>query len=1358
MRYFIGLDMGTSSLGWAVTDENYQILRRKGKDLWGVRLYDEANTAQERRTNRVAKRRRKREKARIGYLKEMFAEEINKIDPGFFQRLEDSRFYEDDKRIEQPFALFADKGFTDKEYYKQYPTIFHLRKKLLETTEPQDVRLVYLALLNMFKHRGHFLNANLSGDSIGEFQDLYSKFCDNVSEILGLEMPSDIQDGWLEQMLASSGYSKSKKAEEIWKHYGISKTKEKAKAEIWKLICGMKGTLSNIFFNITWEEENKKFSLSFEDGNYEENILKAESILDAESYDLLIEIKGIHDWAKLSEIMRGKDGTYEFLSFSRVDSYEKHKKDLQVLKCLYKNHAFSKYNQMFRIMRDHNYSAYVGSVNSDSTVLRRQCKCDTELFFKQIKKDLGEMPDTPEKKYVLDEIEKGSFLPKQLTSANGVIPNQIHKMEMKKILENAQEYLPFLCQKDESGLTVSERIIKLFEFQIPYYVGPISPVLEGKMPYSENVWSVRREPGKVFPWNFDEKIDVKASAENFIARMVNHCTYISGENVLPKNSLLYEKFMVLNELNNLKINGERVSTELKQKIFNELLKTEKRVSEAKLIAFLKAEGYVEPKETPEISGIDGGFKNSRANYVKFTKIFGTEVLSDTEWDMAEHIIFWSTVYGDTKKFLKEKIKEQYEECLTKSQVDRIVGYKFRDWGRLSKSLLETEGADKTTGEICTVMQRMWDESLNLMELIASNQYTYKEEIESKTQKLEKTLTEIEYEDLEELYISAPVRRMVWQTILVLKEIVQVMGEAPERIFVEMARGPETEKKRTISRKKKFEELYKKCKEEGRDWHREISETDEGKFRSKKLYLYYTQKGRCMYTGESIELKDLFNDNLYDIDHIYPRHFVKDDSIENNLVLVKKQVNAHKSDHFPLESDIRAKCGSLWKGLQVGGFISDEKYRRLTRTTAFTDDERAAFISRQLVETRQGTRIITNLFEQTFPDVEIVYVKAGNVTSFRHDNDLLKNRLINDFHHAQDAYLNIVVGNVYYVKFTKNPYNYIKEYNRAPEKNKYHMDKIFYYTVKRNEEVAWERGKSIGIVKKMMNKNTPLVTRKNYEQKGRFADQTIYSAKIAQKVEGKSYIPIKESDVRLSNVCRYGGFTNIRGAYFSLVEHTKKGKRIRTLEPVPVYKKEQLKTHEQLEEYFRTDENYKYINPKVLLCRVKMGSLIKVNGYYLYLTGRSGNQLSVNSAVQMILSKEQSDYVRILQKEEERQRLEETSDSHIVTRDENEELYEVLTDKYLHQIYKNRPNPIGEKLQEWKEKFGKLKTDRQVYVLLQILRLSTPMNQGADLRDLGGAKQTGVTMLNKEVTKQQEFKLINQSATGLYESELDLLKL
>ena len=36
-NYYIGLDIGTTSCGFAVTDENYNILRLKGKKAWGVR-------------------------------------------------------------------------------------------------------------------------------------------------------------------------------------------------------------------------------------------------------------------------------------------------------------------------------------------------------------------------------------------------------------------------------------------------------------------------------------------------------------------------------------------------------------------------------------------------------------------------------------------------------------------------------------------------------------------------------------------------------------------------------------------------------------------------------------------------------------------------------------------------------------------------------------------------------------------------------------------------------------------------------------------------------------------------------------------------------------------------------------------------------------------------------------------------------------------------------------------------------------------------------------------------------------------------------------------------------------------------
>ena len=70
-EYYIGLDMGTNSVGWAVTDEEYNLCKFKKKSMWGVRLFEEAETAKERRLKRSARRRLERKKQRIDLLQEI---------------------------------------------------------------------------------------------------------------------------------------------------------------------------------------------------------------------------------------------------------------------------------------------------------------------------------------------------------------------------------------------------------------------------------------------------------------------------------------------------------------------------------------------------------------------------------------------------------------------------------------------------------------------------------------------------------------------------------------------------------------------------------------------------------------------------------------------------------------------------------------------------------------------------------------------------------------------------------------------------------------------------------------------------------------------------------------------------------------------------------------------------------------------------------------------------------------------------------------------------------------------------------------------------------------------------------------
>ena len=109
----------------------------------------------------------------------IFAEEIAKVDPGFFMRLEDSRLHLDDKRDKAVYNLFVDKNYTDKDYHCQFPTIYHLRRYLMKTQDTPDIRLVYLAIHHIMKHRGHALFTG-SLEKIKNFNEVFRQLIDEI--------------------------------------------------------------------------------------------------------------------------------------------------------------------------------------------------------------------------------------------------------------------------------------------------------------------------------------------------------------------------------------------------------------------------------------------------------------------------------------------------------------------------------------------------------------------------------------------------------------------------------------------------------------------------------------------------------------------------------------------------------------------------------------------------------------------------------------------------------------------------------------------------------------------------------------------------------------------------------------------------------------------------------------------------------------------------------------------------------------------------------------------------------------------------------------------------------------------------
>ena len=583
-EYFLGLDMGTGSVGWAVTDTDYNLIKINRKKAWGSVLFETSEGAKKRRVNRCARRRLKRQKERLSLLRELFEEEMQKVDKGFFLRMKESRYVYKDKRDENgekpqlPYALFVDENYTDVDYHRDFPTIYHLRRNLIQEENKEfDIRLVYLAIAHILKNRGHFF-ANMGSEDVNldfkeSFKDLLKCWNDLMADDEARIRVEEKSLADIEEKLKDTKTVKSKKKQEIIDVIGNS---DKKFNELVSLIVGGKVSLSKLFGRGEYEslDINK---ICFDEASYEENEEYYIANLD-DYYDIIARAKVIYDWRILSSILKGDETG--LISAAKVKDYEKHKEDLKKLKKAIledgigtKEERKKLYKKVFGVPQknENNYSSYVGlvSTNGQKRVIKNK-KCIRADFYKFIKSSvLPELKEGDRKNYIEKEMELEEFMPKARVKENSVVPYQVHEKELKKILCNAEKYLPFLKNTDETGKSVSDKIRMLMTFRIPYYVGPL---------LGNNAWVEREALGKVTPWNFEEKVNVEKSAEKFIEKMTSKCTYLKNEDVLPMSSLIYEKYMVLNEINKLKIYSEPISVALKQDIYRDLFERKQKVT------------------------------------------------------------------------------------------------------------------------------------------------------------------------------------------------------------------------------------------------------------------------------------------------------------------------------------------------------------------------------------------------------------------------------------------------------------------------------------------------------------------------------------------------------------------------------------------------------------------------------------------------------------------------------------------------------------------------------------------------------------------------------------------------------------
>ena len=1322
-EYYSGYDIGTDSIGWAVTDTEYNLLKVRGQDLWGSYLFDEAQGAAERRGFRTARRRTARTRQRLLLLQGLFAEEMAKTDPLFFLRMNNSSLFVQDKdgELRTDDSLFADETFRDKEYFKAYPTIYHLRAALLDGAV-KDIRLLYLAVHHIIKNRGHFLFESQSF-SVDDTEAIRQKFYDINAFLSARDLTALFLGSLTEALEVLKDHRLGKREKQRRLAELMQVKKEKHLAELLRALTGGNAKLKELY--AAEEPFADITSFCFEKATFDDADLPAiENAVGQDEAELVRLLKAVYDWSVLCGIM----GEEKFISRAKIKTFEKHKDDLRLLKEYIRTHCSEKYADVFR-RRDkkNNYAAYIG-------MDRRKgfAKCKKEDFYAFLKKEI-KIDDEA----ILADIEEGNFLPKQVSNANGVIPYQVHLQELRAILENAAQYFPFL-REGRPGATAEEKIVSLMTFRIPYYVGP----LHTQSPFA---WAVRREGYEhtsITPWNYAEAIDADASEEKFIRRMTNKCTYLAGQDVLPANSLLYSEFTFLNELNNLRVNGEK--NEAARRLIYECAKGHKKVTLKSCLTLLIREGILPAGSRAEdvFSGIDGDFKTSLSPWYDL-RFLGDKL--QTHRAMCEEILTWITLLSD-KERLAKRIRAKYGQVLSEEEIKQLKGLNYSKWGRLSAMMLDgivsARCADEN-GELMTVIQAMRTTGENFMQLLSAK-YGFQEAVDAYN--AENTPGgKVTYADVAALYCSPSVKRAIWRTVELVRETCKICGGPPKKIFIETARDVNDGSRkgqRTVSRKQQLLDLYKNIAAEARDWAAEIEKTPDLKFNSDKLVLYYRQLGRSMYSGTPIRLEDVFNTNICDIDHIYPQSKIKDDSLENR-VLVLKTENSEKADAYPIAARVREKMGAFWKELKEKGLIGEQKFARLVRSTPLTPEELADFVNRQLVSTRQSTKAAAAILKKMLPDTEIVYAKAGNAARFKDENGIVKVRELNDLHHAKDAYINIVVGNVYNTKFNHNAAVYFREHGAES----YNLKYLF----ARDIPGAWKVADKSRILQTVA-KNTCRVVRMSENGKGALFN-------VQPKPAGKNaeLIPLKAKGA-VSDTAKYGGYDAAATAYFMLVRSCgAKGEKLLSLEAYPRWL--DLRSGGSQSEKLRyCREKAGLTEPEILFGNIKLNTLFCINGSYAWLRGKTGRRVIWCNANQLFLDES---CVRVLKNvcnyinDCKRLRRPDLAAGEKVVAEENVRLYDALVEKLASPVYVGlavcRQVPF---LRERRSAFVSLPREQQCRVLMEVLHLMQCNSVLSDFTLLGGPAHAGTVLTSKYI---QDFavKMIFQSPTGYYRRVVDL---
>lgn len=1157
--YHIALNLNTNAIGWSTLDDQFRTLTvndynsRQGPQkhlAMGVHKFEPGKTAVDRRLSRSTRRVSSRRKKRIKWLNDIFEPYLNGIDPEFIRRLKYSNLAGGDKYFKG--TLLFPNPEDERRFYDKYPTIYHLRYGLMTEHRKFDLRVVYLAIHHIVKYRGHFFDktplsvfergkANYSAE-ITLLQESYAST--ELKDLVNLNITGT--DAFINAALDDQMGKREKKAAMLDAIcvLGLSKMSDKINRQICKefikAILGEKFAL-HALFHLDSPMETK---LSFEDETFDDQLSEVSDLLSSEQLEIIQTLHNLYSTVALHQLVpEGKS-----FSEMKIESY---------------NRWHDQYKTLIKFRKQVMDPEVVKNLRSlidryGSRTASEQGRLDHTGFQSGIKKVINDYQKEGyklplETETILKWIDQDNFMIKQRNKTNQLIPHQLHQLELDRIIENQSKYYPFLKKENPNS---SRRAIakycldELVAFHIPYYVGPL---IDNQYINSNNrntfAWMVRKQVkdphtgnsyvtnGEITPWNFEDQVDLIQTAQKFIRRLTTKDNYLLSEDVLPKASLLYQRYNVLNELNKIKVDGNLLRAGDKHKIFNNLFRKHKTVTVKMLKRYL-IEEFGKMTDL-EISGLANPkqFNSTYSTYIDLSRIFGEELDNPSCQDDLEQIIEWATIFPEERMY---RTMLNQIDWLDDSQRSKLVHLHYSGWGRLSSRTLS--GILNENGE--RVIDVMWNTNLNFNQVMA--QADFKDQfLEVNEAYLHNAQNDFDYV-LEKTYTSPQNKKAIRRAVMITDDIISRFHRLPDTISISFPRQASSESYLSVQRVQQMKKQYREITEEtaGQYFTDKTSLNQllkNARTLTQKQQLFFAQFGRDLYTGLKINYDKLSEYNLV---HILPPSFINDDSLDN-LALVKRGFKQ------PMNV-VRNSQHNFWQTLQRMRLLTYTKERNLmTDPKSISKFARESYARHQLSSQSQIVKLVAMFLSERYgKKVKVIAVRDEMLTQLKRKYDLDYKIKINDFIIGQTAYLTGLAGLFLYKNYPKLRSLFVygeRMYNIDDVRSLRSFNFLYHLLRKEDDYIVPEtQGMLINEVNAIVRKNLERAYMMFITEKPESRHDQIFKATVFPRTASKKLFPLKKN----KSVKLYGGYTSLTFAYFALLKVILGDKHFYQLVPVP----------------------------------------------------------------------------------------------------------------------------------------------------------------------------------------------------------------